>query len=102
MIDHSPGRILNEAELIAPAKVGSLPDYLLNPVALEKLWRGEPGNGDVHPDTAELIDRFSDLDYPIVLEATVLKPNVLAYFNERREQEIVVKPGRVMAVREVK
>jgi len=27
---------------------------------------------------------------------------VLAYFNERKEQEIVVKPGRVMAVREVK
>src|SRR6266567_9119101 len=251
MIDAPLGRTLNEAEVIALVRVGALQKYLLDTVALEKLRLGEPGDGDIHPDTAELIEgyrqglahlqsedkrikalllsggnddatteaaedlwlmnedpgraellawawyyrhrigrrpfsrlladswnrpkvgslvtswgawgqrrvlamfehaipeylmdredlevfhslpheirvwrgcsgirpgrvrygmswsrdrekaiwfanrsRFSDLDYPIVLEATVRRPNVLAYFNGREEQEIVVKPGRVMA-----
>src|SRR6266568_3352440 len=58
MIDPLPGRILNEAELIALASVGSLPVYLLSPVTLEKLRRGEPGDGDIHPDTAKLIEGY--------------------------------------------
>jgi len=42
-----------------------------------------------------------DLGYPVVLEATVLKEDVFAYYNERKERELVVRPGRVRAVTDV-
>jgi hypothetical protein len=38
---------------------------------------------------------------PIVLQATILKPDVLAYFDERKERELVVRPGRVRALRTI-
>ena len=39
-------------------------------------------------------ERDEDLGSPMVLEATICKPNVLAVFNDP-EREIVVRPGRV-------
>jgi hypothetical protein len=58
MIDPPLGRTLNEAEVIALVRVGALQKYLLDTVALEKLRRGEPGDGDIHPDTAKLIEGY--------------------------------------------
>ena len=42
-------------------------------------------------------ERDEDLGAPMVLEATIRKPNVLAVFNDP-EREIVVRPGRVSRV----
>ena len=95
----------------------ALPDVLMNPVDLAVFnglpteitaYRGVAGMtvGQARRGMSWTLDRDrsewfagrnSERGTPIVLEATISKPNVLAVFDDP-EREIVVRPGRVSRV----
>jgi hypothetical protein len=105
MFDHAVTEHLMEPDDLATFR--ALPSRIT-------AWRGcngrRPGrvrygmSWTLDPDKARwFADRGEHLDlgYPVVLEATVLKEDVFAYYNERNERELVVRPGRVRAVKDV-